>query len=205
MTNKEKNTTKTYLFIDESGDPIFYGNRKKLLAGTVGFQPYLIIGMIETSARKALRKAVVDFMDNIKADNLYNSIPSVATEKGWYVHARGDHPEIRAKFFELLRKLEGYKAHIVVAKKDLNIFNRKHNNNPSEFYFDVLHHLLNGRLPDPQCEYQLYLSQRGNNTLHRFEKAVEKALLANETKTEGQIKCKLQIVPSREMPELIPS
>lgn len=202
MTNKEKNRNKIYLFIDESGDPIFYGNRKKLLVGTDGFQPYLIIGIIETSDRKALRKAVVDFMGNIKADSLYNSIPSVATEKGWYVHARGDHPEIRAKFFELLRKLEGYKAHIAVAKKDLNIFNRKHNNNPSEFYFDVLHHLLNGRLLDPQCEYQLYLSQRGNNTLHRFEKAVAKALLANKAKTEGHIKCKLQIVPSREIPEL---
>jgi hypothetical protein len=195
-------TNKTYLFIDESGDPIFYGSRKKLLVGTEGFQPYLIIGMIETGDRKALRRAVVDFMDNIKADSLYNSIPSVANKKGWYVHARGDHPEIRAKFFELLRKLEGYKAHIAVAKKDLNIFNRKHNNNPSEFYFDVLHHLLNGRLHSAECEYQLYLSQRGSNTLHRFDKAVEKAIKANETKTGVRAVCKLQIVPSKEMPEL---
>jgi len=27
---------KTFLFIDESGDPVFYGNRKKLLVGTEG-------------------------------------------------------------------------------------------------------------------------------------------------------------------------
>lgn len=72
---------KTYLFIDESGDPIFYGNRKKLLVGTTGFQPYLIIGMIETKDRKALRKAVVDFIDSIKADNLYNSIPPLQQKK----------------------------------------------------------------------------------------------------------------------------
>ena len=69
----DKPQNKLSLFIDESGDPTFYGNRKKLLVGTEGFQPYLIIGMIETSARKELRKAVVDFMDNIKADNLYNT------------------------------------------------------------------------------------------------------------------------------------
>ena len=193
---------KTYLFIDESGDPVFYGNRKKLLVGAEGFQPYLIIGMIETKDRKALRKAVVDFMDDIKGDSLYNSIPSVATDKGWYVHARGDHPEVRAKFFERLRRLEGYKEHLVVAKKDLHIFNRKHNNNPTEFYFDVLHHLLNGRLHSTACEYHLYLSQRGNHTLHRFDKAVEKALKANETKTGTRAVCKLQIVPSKEMPEL---
>src|SRR5262245_41584872 len=111
--NQQKQIPKTYLFIDESGDPSFYGNRKKLLVGTTGFQPYLIIGMIETEDRKALRKAVVDFINSIKADSLYNTIPSVATDKGWYVHARSDHPEIRAKFFELLRNLEGYKAHIV--------------------------------------------------------------------------------------------
>jgi hypothetical protein len=39
--------------------------------------------MIETTDRKALRKAVIKFMDNIKADSLYNSIPSVAAGKGW--------------------------------------------------------------------------------------------------------------------------
>ncbi len=102
-----KNIRKSYFFIDESGDPTFYGNRKKLLVGTEGFQPYLIIGMIETDNRKTLRKAVVDFMDAIKSDPLYNSIPSIATDKRWYVHARGDHPEIRAKFFELLSSLDG--------------------------------------------------------------------------------------------------
>ena len=194
--------SKTYLFIDESGDPVFYGNRKKLLVGTEGFQPYLIIGMIETTDRKALRKAVVDFMTNIKADNLYNSIPSIAQDKSWYVHARGDHPEIRAKFFELLRNLDGYKAHIVIARKDLNIFNRKHNNNPTEFYFDVLHHLLNGRLLHTNLHYNLYLSQRGNNSLHRFQEAVDKALSATEAKTNSEVNYKLEIVPSKEMPEL---
>ena len=193
---------KKYLFIDESGDPVYYGNRKKLLVDAEGFQPYLIIGMIETSDRKALRKAVVDFIQNIRTDSLYNSIPSIKSDTGWFVHARGDHPEIRAKFFELLRNLQGYKAHVVIAKKDLNIFNRKHNNNPTEFYFDVLHHLLNGRLHNTDCQYNLYLSQRGNNSLHHFQKAVDKALEAREIKTEGKIKYNLEIVASKEMPEL---
>lgn len=193
---------KKYYFIDESGDPHFYGNRKKLLVGTAGFQPYLIIGMIETGNRKALRKAVTDFMTNIKADTMYNSIPSVACTSGWYVHARGDHPEIRAKFFELLRSLEGFKAHIVIAKKDLSIFNRKHNNNPTEFYFDVLHHLLNGKINNPNYQHCLYLSQRGNNTLHRFENAVTKALQAGMDKENNNQTCILELVPSKEMPEL---
>ena len=114
----QKTTTK-YIFIDESGDPTFYGSGKKLLVGTEGFQPYLIIGMVETNNRKALRKAVVEFMNSVKSDVLYNSIPSVNAKKNWYVHARADHPEIRIKFIELLRQLPDYKAHIVIARKDL--------------------------------------------------------------------------------------
>ena len=199
---KKQNIPKTYLFIDESGDPVFYGNRKKLLVSTEGFQPYLIIGMIETDNRKLLRKTVVDFMNSIKSDSLYNSIPSIATDRGWFVHARGDHPEIRAKFFELLRNLVGYKAHIVIARKDLNIFNHKHNNNPTEFYFDVLHHLLNGRLKNTGRHYNLYLSQRGNNSLHRFQEAVKKALAAGKDETDEAILYNLEIVQSKEMPEL---
>jgi len=198
----EQKSNKKYLFIDESGDPVFYGTRKKLLVGAEGFQPYLIIGMIETSNRKALRKAVLSFMDDIKKDRLYNSIPSVSADKGWFVHARGDHPEVRAKFFELLRRLDGFTAHIVIAKKDLNIFTKKHNNNPTEFYFDVLHHLLNGKFMQTNCQYNLYLSQRGNNSLHRFQAAVDNALTSKETNKNSSIKCTLEIVPSREMPEL---
>ena len=65
---------------------------------------------------------------------------------------------LEPSFSELLCKLDGYKAHMVVAKMDLNIFSSKHNNNTTEFYFYVLYHLLNGRLTDIECEYQLYLS-----------------------------------------------
>ncbi|WP_316838336.1 DUF3800 domain-containing protein [Pedobacter nutrimenti] len=201
MINQDSIKTQKYYFIDESGDPHFYGHRKKLLVGTEGFQPYLIIGMIETDNRKALRKTVVDFMENIKTDILYNSIPSI-TVKDWYVHARGDHPEIRAKFFELLRGLPGFKTHIVIAKKELPIFNRKHNNNPTEFYFDVLHHLLNGKLNSSDHHHCLYLSQRGNNTLHRFETAVNKALEVGRIKYNSHGTYQLELVPSKEMPEL---
>jgi len=200
--SEQEAISKKYLFIDESGDPVFYGNRKRLLVGTEGFQPYLIIGMIETADRKALRKAVMGFTEDIRSDLLYNSIPSLNTNKEWFVHARGDHPEIRSKFFELLRQLEGYSAHIVIAKKDLAIFNRKHNNNPAEFYFDVLHHLLNGRFSAPDCHYNLYLSQRGSNSLHRFQAAVEKALAARESSYADNIEYKLEIVPGKEMPEM---
>ena len=197
-------TKEKYIFIDESGDPFFYASGKKLLVGKDGFQPYLIIGMVETSDRKALRKEVIRFIDRIKNDILYNSIPSVASQKDWYVHARGDHPEIRIQFFEFIRSLNDIKANVVIARKELSIFNKKHNNNPSEFYFDVLHHLLADQLTDPDTVYHLYLSQRGNNTMQRFSEAVVNALKADEVKRDKQliINYKLDIVSSKDTPEL---
>jgi len=54
---------KCYLFIDESGDPFFFGNRNKLLFGTDGFQPYLIIGLIQTKDRKVLRMPELSIID----------------------------------------------------------------------------------------------------------------------------------------------
>jgi hypothetical protein len=167
------------------------------LVGEEGFQPYLIIGLIETPDIIKLRKAVLEFITNIRADPMYNSIPSIISNENWFVHARGDHPEIRAKFFEMLRDLSGFKAHIVIAKKQLSIFNKKHNN-PTEFYFDVLHHLMRGRLTSDAVFYNLYLSQRGNNTLHYFEKAVAKALMAENV----EVNYNLEIVQAKEMPEL---
>ncbi|WP_114791933.1 hypothetical protein U0035_14940 [Niabella yanshanensis] len=101
----------------------------------------------------------------------------------------------------MLRRLGGYKADIVIAKKDLSIFNRKHNNSPTEFYFDVLYHLIDRKLSDSNCEYMLYLSQRGNNSLSDFQKAVDKTLIASHT-LENPISYRLEVVPGSEMPEL---
>lgn len=189
-----------HLFIDESGDPTFYGNRKKLLVGENGFQPYLIIGIVETLNRKTLGEAVLNFLNHIKSDVLYNTISSVKRE-GWYPHARAGHPEIRAKFFELIRNLGGYKAHVMIARKDLHIFEKKHNSNSTEFYFDVLHQLLSRILKDTDYQYHLYLSTRRRSTLKKFQEAVTRSLTPGVKDFRKTI-YNLQIVSGKEMPEL---
>ena len=55
----------------------------------------------------------MQFQQAILEDPLYNTIPSVA-RAGWYLHAKNDHPEVRAKFFELLRQLPDFAIHIRV-------------------------------------------------------------------------------------------
>ena len=168
-------TTPTqYFFIDECGDPEFFGKGKSLLVGTKGYQPLLILGLIETSNRKALHKAVETFCNEIKQDVLYKSIPSLS-EPNWFLHAKNDHPEVRSEFFKFLRSYEGIRFHAVIARKDLSIFRKKHNNNASEFYFDVVKHLLQPLLKTDK-KYAIYLSHKPKSTNEKLIDAIEKAI-----------------------------
>lgn len=191
-----------YLFIDECGDPEFYGKRKKLLVSEPGYQPLLILGLIETSDRVTLRKAVLAFQQQILADSLYRSIYSVQ-QPGWFLHARNDHPEVRAEFFKFIRAYPDLHFHAVVARKELAIFNRKHNNNPSEFYFDIVHHLLHGRLQE-DTEHSIYLAHKPKTTLKQLVAAVDKAIHADSKHqpTGQSISYECQIQQSSQMPEL---
>lgn len=193
-------TKKKYFFIDECGDPEFYGKRKKLLVGQPGYSPFLIMGMMRTHRRRLLRKQIVEFQNSILNDPMYNSIPSLNKGEKWYLHAKDDHPEIRAKFFEFLRSINGFKIYIVIGRKDLDIFNRKHNNKASEFYFDLIHHLLKKRIYKEGIDHRLYLAHREKTTLDKFNEAIDQAI-----KKQGEDKnltYKYDIVKSKEYPEM---
>ncbi len=198
-----KEVKKMYFFIDESGDSAFYGNRKKLLVGSPGFQPMLNIGMITTEDKKTLKSKIASFISAIKSDALYNSIHSLAKEN-WYLHARGDHPEVRAKFFEFLRNLDGFKFYGVLGRKRLSTFNNKHNNNEKEFYFDLVYHLLKDRLNDENVQYHIYLSARQKSTQEFLSLAIDKAIERdnNIRKVAKNISYKFDIIRSEDSLEL---
>lgn len=195
---------KRYFFIDESGDPTFYGKGKKLLAGQPGFQPLLLIGMIALTDKQEIRRAIVDFQNRIKNDPLYNTIPSVANSKGWYLHARGDSPDVRSKFVEFLRDLKGYKCYIVIGRKRLDLFHKKHNGNEREFYFDLVYHLLKDRLNKEDEFYQIFLSARDKSSRTQLRDAVGKAVQRDNQRRRKppEIQFDHEIVTSRDTPEL---
>ncbi|WP_423737643.1 hypothetical protein [Chitinophaga caseinilytica] len=173
------NLKNKFYFIDESGDAGFYGKGRKLLTETGGFQPYLIIGVVETCNRQKLRKAIAKFIQKMKADVLYNSIYSFA-ESDWYLHARSDHPELRIQFFEFLRKLSGFIVHVVIAKKDLQTFQHQFNGNSTAYYFHVLQCLLNKCLIRESHMHNLYLANCGNHGLTQLKNAVSHMELEGE-------------------------
>jgi hypothetical protein len=195
---------KKYLYIDESGDPNFFASGKKLLIGKTGYQPLLLIGMITTYNRVKLRKAVSDFMDSILSDPMYNTIPSIKDKNPWYLHAKDDHAEVRAKFFEYIRNLDGFKVYIIIGRKILDVFINKHNSNPTEFYFDMIKHLIKDRLNNPDEFYQIFLSQRGKNSMHRFDESIKKAIERDNIRRKIPLNINYQcdIVLSSNSPEM---
>lgn len=192
-----------YLFIDEGGDSSFYAYRKKLLVGSSGFQPMLNLGMVTMTDRQKIKQAIVQFISDLKADPLYNSIHTLSKPE-WYLHACNDHPEIRAKFFEFLRNLDGFKSYIVIGRKRLSTFQNKHNSNEKEFYFDLVYHLLKDRLKDESVVYHIFLSSRQKSTQEFLESAIAKAIERDNKKrtTPLKISYKFDIVRSQDTYEL---
>jgi Protein of unknown function (DUF3800) len=191
---------KLYFFIDESGDPHFYAKGKRPLWTEPTFEPILMLGMISVEDRRALHQKILDFQNQILADPLYNTIPSVM-KPNWFLHACKDHAEVRIKFFEFLRAQEDIKCYVVVGRKILDIFHNKHNSNPTEFYFDLVNKLLALFEYVDGEEHLLFLSGRQSNTTERFVNALEKALEKQSKKfTDTHFKCR--VVPSKDYPEL---
>ncbi|MCU0468431.1 MAG: DUF3800 domain-containing protein [Arcicella sp.] len=195
---------KKYIFIDESGDASFYAKKKKLLVGTDGFQPLLSLGMIMIEDKQTIHQELVDFADSIKEDVLFNSLHCVNDPKGWYLHARADHTDIKLKMVEFLRKLDGFKTFIVLGRKRLSTFQNKHNNNESEFYFDLVYHLLKDRMNDEGYFYQIILAGRTGSSSIKLKEAIEKAIERDNSFRKNQIKIQFECktAPSSLTPEL---
>lgn len=129
---------------------------------------------------KALNKAVREFSESILQDVLFKSITSVK-EPNWFLNAKNDHPEVRAEFFKFLRQYEGIKFHAVIARKYLSIFNRKHNNNASEFYFDVIRKLLENHW-FVDTKYHIYLAHKSKSTTEKLINSIERAIDSSNKK-----------------------
>jgi len=193
---------KLFVFIDESGNPDFFGKRKKPLWLQDNFSPILIMGMLVTKDRRKLRKIVEDFHQRILNDDLYNTIHSVK-KRNWFLHAKDDHPEVRIQFIELIRQLDFIDSYIVIARKDPDTFIKKHNGNAKEFYFDILKSMLEQLDFQKNSEYQLYLARRQSDSIKPFTEAAKNAI-SNVQREESRdsIKFKCDLVYSKDYPEM---
>lgn len=148
---------KIHKFIDEAGDPNFFGKGGVVIIGQEGVSKTFSLGMVSIKNGfknnpdniEHIRTKIRSLAQSIENNPYYNTIPSVKKRIQKYnefvFHAKDDIPEIRKEFFDLLLDLP-FSFQCIVARKIPNLFIKKHNKKESEFYADLLAHLLGDKV-----------------------------------------------------------
>jgi len=155
-----KNSDINYFFVDESGDPTFYNKEGRCIVGEEGCSKILILGLIRTENPNTMRKAILNLKDEISNDSYLKAIPSCQRTLTEGFHAKNDTPEIREKFFKLIKTLD-FKAELFVARKIENLFLKRHKGKEKLFYDDMIIKLFENKLHLASINY-IYFAVRGN-------------------------------------------
>jgi hypothetical protein len=167
-------------FLDEAGDTTFFGKGRIPILGMDGVSKTFIIGMAKFREPLAeLRKKVLELQAQVASDPYYSEVPSIQKKinnsKGFYFHCNIDPPEVRKGFYEFIRTIDcSFEA--IVARKIIAIFEKKHHGKETEFYADVLSHLLKNKL-NLGNTLVLDIAERGSSTKNsNLEIALNKAV-----------------------------
>lgn len=155
-----KDNDANYFFVDESGDPTFYNKEGKCIVGEGGCSKILILGFIRTGNPNILRKSILNLRDEISNDPYLKEIPSFQRTLAEGFHAKNDTPEIREKFFKLIKILD-FKAELFVARKIESLFLKRHQGKEELFYDDMVIKLFENKLHLAPINY-IYFAVRGN-------------------------------------------
>src|SRR5260370_19096149 len=174
-TEKHENIT---LFLDDAGDTTFFGKGRVPILGQDGVTLWFGLGMIKFAASVVeVRRQVEGLCGAVEADDYLNRIPNVAKRVqsgGFFFHAKDDSPEVRERLFKWIRATD-CSLEMVVGRKIPALFARKHNGKDSEFYADLLSHLLKNKLKIGQRQV-INIAERGKTTRnHVLELAMTKA------------------------------
>ena len=169
---------KVHRFLDEAGDTTFFGKGRVPILGQAGVSLSFGIGMVKFAAPVVeVRQQVEQLCRAVEADDYLNRIPSVVKRiqaGGFYFHAKDDPPEVRERLFKWIRETD-CSLEMIVGRKIPGLFSRKHNGNDSEFYADLLSHLLKNKFKLGR-RLVINIAERGKTTRnHVLELALNKA------------------------------
>jgi len=151
MSEKKINTEEKHFyhrFLDEAGDTTFYGKGKVRILGNEGVSKCFILGMLKINEPlDFIRDKILELQNEISADPYFESIPSIKKKRGkrgYYLHAKDDIPEVRKLMYDLIKSIN-CSFECIVARKMYPIYEGIHNGNESEFYADLLSHILKNK------------------------------------------------------------
>lgn len=169
MSQHIKNDINTrHRFLDEAGDTSFYGRYGMPIIGTKeGASLSFLLGMVKVKSDLNIIRDQIHYLEEqVINDPYYKNVPSVQKKashpEGYYFHATDDPPEIRKLFFDYIKNIDMcFEA--VVGRKIPSLFIKKHNKNGTEFYADLLSHLIKNKL-HAGGDLILNIAERGNTT-----------------------------------------
>ncbi|MCB9122577.1 MAG: DUF3800 domain-containing protein [Caldilineaceae bacterium] len=188
-----------WYFVDESGDPTFYDHKGNLIVGNEGCSSILLLGFIETSDPKSLRKALLDLKQEILLDPYFSGVPSLARTAVAF-HAKDDLPEIRYKVYQLLATLD-FKAQFIVARKIEPVFRNSFQARESDFYDHLVSQLFKNALHRYE-DNRLYFAKRGSRSRQApLQQAIQRGVQEFEATWNTKISTNINVqaqIPSDE-------
>jgi hypothetical protein len=175
-----------YRFLDEAGDATFYGKGKIPVIGQNGVSKSFMIGMVKfKEPLDPIRDRIETFQKEISDDKFFASIPSIqkkVANGGFFFHATDDIPEVSMQFFKFIDQLN-CSFEVYVGRKICSLYENQHHGHESEFYADLLSHLLKNKL-NKEGVLKLVIAARGNTTKNtNLNLALKKATERNRKGT----------------------
>jgi hypothetical protein len=168
---KQATQSPAWYFVDEAGDPVFYGAGKKVIVGDEGCSRILCLGYLHTCDPQQVRDRLAEVRIEIAKSNYLKSIPSLQKSLVAF-HAKDDCPEVRHLVYEALMKAE-FSAQVVVARKREHQFRVEFGESQERYYEKLIQPLFLNRL-HLHSPTTIVFSRRGNKTRqHSFREAVE--------------------------------
>jgi len=160
-----------YFFVDESGDPNFYGKGGDIIVGQPGCSRVLLLGFVRVEQPEPIRERLAELQYQIAHDPYFKDIPSISkTLKAF--HAKDDCPEIRMMVYKTLAG-HNFAAQVVVARKVERMFRSRYKGNRDKFYEDLVGRLFQNETHKAESN-NIVFSKRGNKIQqHTMRAAIE--------------------------------
>ncbi len=189
MKKTEKKTV--YFFVDESGDPNFYGKGGDIIVGKPGCSQTLLLRFVRVEEPEPIRRRLAELKCKIAKDSYLRDIPSInKTVKAF--HAKDDCPEVRMMVYKALAE-QDFAVQVVVARKIERMFRSKYKGNRDKFYEYLVGRLFQNETHKAEIN-NIVFSKRGNKIQqHTMRAAIELGVGRFRQKWGAEVSTQLNI------------
>ncbi len=182
---------RAWYFVDEAGDPSFYGKGNRLIVGNDGCSRVLILGFVEILDPLPIRRELLRLQEYVTTHPYFQKEPH-RSRTAVAFHAKNDLPEVRYLVFDLIKTFD-VRAEFIVARKIEHIFIEHDDKKQNNFYDYLVSRLFEQTLRRHE-DNLLYFAQRGSKTRQQpLANAIKKGIERNAAWQNGACSTKWSV------------